>query len=236
MNEIEQCPADRDVASWLWEHNKPVLDELRAIVEPLAEELSTHVESEIVKTGDVVSETLTTYVQHDIPFGVPYTLLPPRLFSGLEDGTEAPQLPQDEAEARQLIGAYSERCLEPPLAGMPEGSYTAPAEERMGHILDDLLWMAKRGTVIDPVRWERYRQVAREQAQQGRYDLDMISISRGNSIKSMYGYPPLVQLAFTQATGAFDRFATMPTAALDADGPSHGLLPAGFPYFSDHRR
>ena len=224
----EQCPAEHGVASWMWEHNKPVLDELRAVVEPLAEELSSYVDADIANNDGVSRETTATPIQDDIPFGLPYTLLPPRFFSGLEDGPETPQLPKDEAEARALIQAYSTRSQEPPIAGMSKEAYTATPQERMGHILHDVLWMMERGTSIDPATWEQYRQAAREHAQQGRYDLDMISLGRGNAIKNMYHFRPFAELAFTQATGRFEHFMTMPTAALDVDGQSYGLLPAGY--------
>lgn len=224
----EQCPADRDIASWLWEHNKSVLDDLRGVVEPLAEELSDSVGADVATQDGVSRETLMTPVQDNIPFGMPYTLLPPRLFSGLEDGPEVPELPKDEVEARELIRTYSVRSQEPPITGMPKEAYTTTPKERMGHILHDILWMMERGTSIDPVIWEQYRQAAREQARQGRYDLDMISLGRGNAIKNMYHFRPFVELAFTHATGRFEHFMTMATAALDVDGPSYGLLPAGY--------
>ena len=224
----ERCPADRDIAPWLWEHNKSVLDDLRGVVEPLAEELSSCVEADVAMYDGVNRETLATPVQDNIPFGMPYTLLPPRLFSGLEDGPETPTLPEDEAEAHKLIQAYSARCQEPPIAGMPKEAYTTTPQERMGHILHDILWMMDRGTSIDPATWEQYRQAAREHARQGRYDLDMISLGRGNAIKNMYHFRPFVELAFSHATGRFDYFMTMPTAALDVDGQSFGLLPAGY--------
>lgn len=228
MSLPEQCPADREVALWLWEHNEPVLNALRAVVEPLAEELSTYVEADTDHADGVSRETLSTYVQHNIPFGLPYTLLPPRFFSDLESGSEAPKMPQSENNAHELVEAYRKRCQKPPIAGMPEGTYTAPMPERMGHILHDVLWMMDRKVAINPQTWEQYRQAAREQAQQGRYDMDMISLGRGNAIKNMYHFPPLVNLSYKHAIGRFEHFMTMPTAALDVDGPSYGLLPAGY--------
>jgi len=224
----KKCPAETTTAQWLWAHNGPVLDELKTVVEPLAETLGTCIEADVAEGDAVTRETQATRVQHGIPYGAPYTLLPPRLFSGLYDATGLPQLPRGESDARQLIASYAQRRLQPPRQGMPEGSYTTTPEAHLGHILDDLLWMRRQGVVIDPVKWEQYRQVGREQAEHGRYDLDIISANRGNSVKSLYHYAPLATLVHTYATGAFEEYISMPTAALDADGPSLGLAPVGY--------
>jgi hypothetical protein len=111
---------------------------------------------------------------------------------------------------------------------MPEGSYTALHEDRIDDMLSDLQWMTMHGTSIDPTKWEQYRQAGREMVDRGRYDLDIISLSKGNSVKSMYHYPPLARLAHAHATGMFEHYMTMPTVALDIDGRSFGLLPAGY--------
>lgn len=221
------CPAHANAMPWLWEHNKPVLDELRTVVEPLAETLDIYITADMSQRDIRANEAYVGYVQHAIPFGVPYTLLPPRFFSRLYEGEEAPQLPRDEAAARQLVASYGLRREEPPMPDMPKGLYTSMHEARLGHVLDDLIWMARQGVSIDPARWEQYRQVAREQAENGRYDMDIISVGRGNSVKSLYSYPALARLAHFNATGVFDHFASMPTSALDANGHSTGLLPVG---------
>ena len=224
----ETPPVDSNTMPWLWRHNRPILDKLQTVVETLADELVAFVEVDVSKGDGVARETLAVRAQHDIPFGVPYTLLPPRLFSELYAEAEEPRLPRDEAEAVQLVAAYGQRCLAPPINGMPEKSYTVTPETHLQKILDDLMWMVQHGVEINPLLWEQYRQAGREQAEHGRYDLDIISANRSNSIKSLYHYAPLARLVQGHATSTFERYIAMPTVALDVDGHSLGLAPAGY--------
>jgi hypothetical protein len=233
MSVSEGCPVTITNIAELWAYNRPVLDELQTVVEPLATELAAYVDADIARGDGVTRETLATRTQHTIPFGAPFTLLPPRLFGGLYEDIGVPRLPQDASEAQQLVASYRQRAEAPPREDMPTGTYTTTPEAHMEKLLADLLWMQRQGVVIDPARWERYRQVAREQAEHGRYDMDISSVNRGNSIKSMYHYAPLARLVHAEATGAFDHYLSMPTVALDIDGPSLGLAPVGYLYMPE---
>jgi hypothetical protein len=230
MSTGESCPVEHNPDGgsmpWLWAHNKPVLDELKSVVTPLTEALYDYVTNDVGREDGVARETTATPIQREFPYGAPYTLLPPRLFNDLDVDEGAPQLPKGELAARELIASYAYRVG--PIQGLSEDGYTTTPNSHLGHILDDVLWMANNDIKIDPLKWEQYRRVAREQVHAGRYDMDIISAMRGNSVKSLYHYGPLAHLVHHHATGAFDRFMMMPTVALDVDGHSKGLAPVGY--------
>lgn len=232
MSNGNTCPIDHGTMRWLWEHNKVILDELREVVEPLSEHLSSRVEADAARWDVVAYETQGVQVQRGIPFGEPYTFLPPRLFDRLADiTTEAPVIPSEEAEIKQLIDAYKQRQTEPPAEGM-EGwldyRWSTTGERTTNLLYGDLKDLSARGVRIDAATWERYKEVGRQQARAGRYELDFISARRAKSIKNMRSLSSFSGLVDTHATGNFDNFMAMPTSALDVGGLSKGLAPVGY--------
>lgn len=232
MSSGDTCPIDHTTMQWLWEHNQVIQDELREVVEPLTEQVSSRVEANAHNWDVVAYETQKTGVQRDVPFGEPYTFLPPRLFDRLADvTTEAPLIPSDESEIKQLVDSYKVRRLQPPAEGM-DGFFTyswwTTSEENTDALNADLKDLSSRGVQIDAATWERYKEVGREQARMGRYDLDLISWRRSKSIKNMRSSEIYTNLVDNYATGNFDNFMIMPTSMLDVGGQNEGLIPVGY--------
>jgi len=214
---------------WLWDHNRGVQDELRSIVEPLTDHACEYIDYGVANYDVVAHETDWKHVQKNIPFGDAYTVLPPRLFGPL-NGNEAPVMPRTEEEAEALVRSYVARKDDSPYEEpfFSQASWAVPNDDYFGTVEQTLKNMIRIGVTIDPVKWERYKEVGREQAASGRYDLDIISARRTKSIVNMLSCDVYKDLVNTHGTGCFTDFMMMPTAALDIGGKNNGLVPVGY--------
>jgi|GEM_PF-2295230 len=229
----ETCPINHDQMKWLWEHNKPIMDELREVVEPLTEAASDHFEANTADRETLSAEMLRGQVFRDVPLGEAYTLLPPRLFGTLAPGmANEPTIPRSSWGARQLANAYEWRRQNPPDEGayqvQPAYNWAYRSGDLSDHLYESLRSMRRRGIEIDPVKWERYKEVGREMIAAGRYDLDVIHIRRAENIAHMYSDRNAAKLADDHATGVFESYMMLCTDAYDADGKSQGLIPVGY--------
>lgn len=228
----DRCPIDHDQMRWLWKHNGPVLDELRQIVEPLTEAVASRVENDL-RVEDVVEfETRGAFVQRNVPFGEPYAMLPPRMFDELTDQTMiAPEIPRNARDIEALVDEYGDRRNRAPMENSRESArydWLTTGDTYQDELVEALQSLRDRNISIDPVKWQRYKEAGKEQARRGRYDLDIITMRRAGSLKTMRGYELYAELADNHATGEFENFMIMQTATLDEGGHWRGLIPVGY--------
>lgn len=225
----ELCPVNHDAMRQLWDYNGDSLRELDDLTREMAQGLEAVVPDDItcIQSFEHSKDTL---VQHGLPYGAPYTYLPPRLFDGLFETTHQATLPESEEEAKRLVDDYLSRAEQ----GVTQtGEYghipQKPLQSSYINLLPYFITRVAAQEVVDLQTWERYKEFGREQVQNGYYDLEQVSVRRAASDYSAKFFSPRKNFLDNTATGRSENYSLMGTSILGRDGEYlSDIIPVGY--------